>query len=90
MLLGQLAEALGRRAGDLLGEIEFVHRFVLAEVFTVVQLLQQYQPRAGFRRIGDAGLDHRQVRFGIAVVGFLDQGDGQGLGVHGQIVEGLG
>ena len=46
MLLGQLAEAFGAGAGNRLGQVEFRHRFVLAEIGAVVQFLQQDQPGA--------------------------------------------
>ena len=60
---------------DGLGQVEFVHRFVLAEVRAVVQFLQQHSS-AGAGGLGHAGFDDGEVRRGIAVVAFLHQRDG--------------
>src|SRR3546814_20043232 len=45
-LLGQCGEKIRRRAGDRLGEIEQLGRFVLAEVQRGMAFLQQHQLRA--------------------------------------------
>jgi hypothetical protein len=42
-----------------------------------MQFLQQDQARAALGRLGDAGLDHRQVGIRIAVVALLDQATGR-------------
>ena len=76
VLPGQFAEALGRGAGDGFGEVEFVHRFVLAEVRAIVQFLQQDELRAGLGGFGHALFDDGEVRRGIAVVPFLHKGNG--------------
>ena len=83
VLLGQRAQALRAGAGNRLGQVELGGRFVLAEIGAVVQFLQQHQPRALGGGLGHPRFDHGQIGLGIAVVGFLDQGDGQGLGIHG-------
>lgn len=84
VLLRQAAQTLGAGAGNRLGQVELANRLVLAEIRAVVQFLQQYQARAAAGGLGHAFLDHRQVGVGIAVVLFLDQGDGQGgLAGHG-------
>ena len=83
VLLRQRAQALGARAGDGFGQLELAHVLVLAEVGAVVQFLQQHQACAGLGGLGHALFDHRQVGFGVAVVGFLDQGDGEGFVGHG-------
>ena len=82
VLLGELAEALGAGAGDRFGQVEFVDRFVLAEVGAVVQFLQQHELGALLRCFGHALLDHRQVGIGVAMVALLDQRDGEGGLLH--------
>ena len=86
MLLGQRRQARGAGAGDGLGQIELVYRFVLAKIRTVVQLLQQYELRAGASGFSHAGFDDGQVGGGIAVVALLDQRNGEKFGCHPPIV----
>ncbi|KAG1520062.1 hypothetical protein G6F51_014749 [Rhizopus arrhizus] len=78
MLLRQRAQALGAGARNRLGQVELVHRLVLAEVRAVVQFLQQHQLGTLRRRLGHACFDHRQIGGGGTVVALLDQGDGKG------------
>src|SRR5690606_39863654 len=77
VLLRQRAQALGAGAGDRLGQVEFANRLVLAEIGAVVQLLQQHQAGTLGGSLRHARLDDGQVGLGIAVVAFLDQGDGK-------------
>jgi len=89
VLLRQRAQAFGAGAGDRLGQVELAHRLVLAEIGAVVQLLQQHQLRAGRGGLGHAGFDRGQVGFGIALVAFLDKGDGKGLAAHRRALFGV-
>lgn len=79
VLFGQCAKAFGAGAGDRLGEVEFVHRLVLAEVRAVVQFLQQDQLGTLGGRFRHARFDHGQIGGGVTVVALLDQGDGKGV-----------
>ena len=81
--LGQRADAFGRRARNGLGTVELIDAFVLAEIRAVVQLLQQHQLRTGARGLAQADLDGVQIGRGAAVVGFLQQGNLEGLRAHG-------
>lgn len=83
MLLGQRAQTLGAGAGNRLGQIEYVYRFVLAEIRAVVQFLQQHQLGALCGGFGHARLDDGQIGLGVAVVALLDQRDGKEMSGHG-------
>lgn len=85
MLLGQRAQTLGAGAGNRLGQVEFVHRLVLAEIRTVMQFLQQHQLGALRGGFGHARCDDGQVGLGVAVVALLDQRDGKEMTGHGGI-----
>ncbi len=78
----QRAQARGAGAGDRLGAIEFVDRFVLAEVGAVVQLLQKDQARTGGSGLGHAGFDQGEVGVGLALVALLHQGHAQRAGIR--------
>ncbi len=82
MLPGQRRKPVGARPRDGLGEVELVDAFVLAEIGTVVELLQEHQPGALARGFADARGDHFEVGLGAAVVSLLHQGDGEGVGSH--------
>ncbi len=84
--LGQRADALGARARNRFGTVEFGDTFVLAEIRPVVQFLQQHQ--LGTRRGGGAqtGLDRVEIRVAAAAVGFLQQPDLEGVRCHGVIM----
>ena len=66
MLFRELAEALGGWAGDGLCQIELIHAFVLAEIRTVVQFLQQDELGAVAGSLRNARFDDAKVRLGIA------------------------
>ena len=79
MLLRKRAKALGARPGNRFGQVELIHRFVLAEVRAVVQFLQQDQLGTLGSRFSHARFDHGQVGGRVTVVALLDQGDGKGV-----------
>ena len=78
VLFRKLAQALGAWAGDRFGQIEFVDRFVLAEIGAVMQFLQQHEFCAAFCGFANARFDDREIGLGIALVLFLDQRDRKG------------
>lgn len=85
MLLGQRAQALRTWSGNRFGQVEFIHRLVLAEIRTVMQFLQQHQLGALRGGLGHTRRDDGQIGLGVAVVVLLDQRDGKEMTGHGSI-----
>ena len=75
------------RPRNRLGALEFGDAFVLAEIRSVVQFLQQDELRAGACSLAQPGLDGIEVRRGAAAVVFLQQSGAQCL-VHASSPEG--